>query len=119
MAVGLGLLIVLNGLFCNLVWSWLKNGDENEDLGGFEDAFGTLNRLEGQLTLALEKMDEAISEIEPPTIAESLTGMAHIWMQQRMMQQFSTDAMIKGPAGAEAAQWPDVEPQKDEPDAAR
>lgn len=86
----------------------VKAFKHSEDLGPL------LEKIEGKLQLALEKIEDAVDEIEPPTVAEHLAGMASMWMQSRMMEkmQLQPDGQLNEPEHVRVDSWPDAEPPK-------
>ena len=119
--VGSGMLEVLLGsMMCVLLLIegyllyLVKGFDESPDLGP------VLERMEGKLQLTLEKIDTAIDEIEPPTVAEHLAGMASMWMQGRMMEkmQLQPEGQLNEPEHVREETWPaDVSEQPVEKEA--
>jgi hypothetical protein len=89
------------------------------DLGSLEHLDGTLFNIEGKLTLALEKIDDAIEEIHPPTIAESLAQVGSMWMQSKLMDKMQLqpdfNTQLNEPAEGPPEVWPAAEPQNAEP----
>jgi hypothetical protein len=90
----------------------VKNFEQPEELGPL------LERIEGKLQLALEKIEEAVDELEPPTVGEHLASMASMWMQGRMMDkmQLQPEPQLNEPEHVRVDPWPDAEPPKS-PDA--
>jgi hypothetical protein len=90
----------------------VKNFEQPEDLGPL------LERIEGKLQLALEKIEDAVDELEPPTVAEHIAGMASMWMQGRMMEkmQLQPEPQLNEPEHVRVESWPDAEQPKS-PDA--
>ena len=113
--VGSGMLeVMLGSMMCVLLLIegyllyLVKGFDESPDLGP------VLERMEGKLQLTLEKIDTAIDEIEPPTVAEHLAGMASMWMQGRMMEkmQLQPEPQLNEPVHVREDSWPAEEPPK-------
>jgi len=79
----------------------VKNFEQNEDLGPL------LERIEGKLQLALEKIEEAVDELEPPTVGEHLASMASMWMQGRMMDkmQLQPEPQLNEPEHVRVDTW--------------
>jgi len=79
----------------------VKGFEEKEDLGPL------LERIEGKLQLTLERIEEAVDEIEPPTVAEHLAGMASMWMQGRMMDkmQLQPEPQLNEPEHVRVDSW--------------
>jgi len=90
----------------------VKAFKHSEDLGPL------LERIEGKLQLALEKIEDAVDEIEPPTVAESLAQCASMFFQGRMMDKMgiAAEPQLNEPVHVREDSWPDVEPPKS-PDA--
>jgi hypothetical protein len=84
----------------------VRGFEHSEDMGPY------LERIEGKLQLTFERIEEAVDEIEPPTVAEHLAGMASMWMQGRMMDkmQLQPDGQLNEPAHVRAEPWPEEEP---------
>jgi len=81
----------------------VKNFEHSEDIGPH------LERIEGKLQLTLEKIEEAVDEIEPPTVAEHIAGMASMWMQGRMMEkmQLQPEPQLNEPEHVRVESWQD------------
>jgi hypothetical protein len=86
----------------------VKNFEQNDDLGPL------LERIEGKLVLTLEAIDEAVAEIEPPTVAESLAQVASMYFQGRMMDKMgiAADPQLHNTDPAPPEVWPVAEPPK-------
>jgi len=76
-----------------------------------------IEMMEGKLALILDKVDEAIDEIEPPTIAEHLASIGRTWFENKMMRDQAElfSGTFIGPQPPEVESWPDVEPAQSEP----
>tara|TARA_R110000751_G_scaffold225133_1_gene327073 strand:+ start:564 stop:911 length:348 start_codon:yes stop_codon:yes gene_type:complete len=100
--------LVIEGYLLYLV----KGFEDSEDLGPL------LERIEGKLVLTLEAIDEAVAEIEPPTVAESLAQVASMYFQGRMMDKMgiAADPQLHNVEPAPPEVWPAEEPPKS-PDA--
>jgi len=81
---------------------------------GSEDMGPLLERIEGKLQLALEKIEDAVDEIEPPTVAESLAQCASMFFQGRMMDKMGivADPQLHNAEPVPAEAWPAEEPPK-------
>jgi len=79
----------------------VKNFEQPEELGPL------LERIEGKLQLALEKIEEAVDELEPPTVGEHLASMASMWMQGRMMDkmQLQPEPQLNEPEHVRVDSW--------------
>ena len=91
---------------------YLVKGFEGEE----KDLGPLLEKIEGKLQLTLEKIDAAVDEIEPPTVAEHLAGIANMWMQQRMMEKMQSvpgfEGQLNEPEHVRSETWPAEEPPK-------
>jgi len=92
--------------------AWLI-GHIRYDSKVFEGLDGTLFNIEGKLQLTLEKIETAMDEIAPPTVAEHVAGMASLWMQQRMMDKMGNIQHLNEPAAPHAEAWHAEEPLKE------
>jgi hypothetical protein len=83
----------------------VKGFEDSEDLGPY------LERIEGKLILTLEAIDEAVAEIEPPTVAESLAQVASMYFQGRMMDKMGivAEPQLNEPEHVRVETWPDAE----------
>jgi hypothetical protein len=73
-----------------------------------------LERIEGKLQLTLEKIEDAVDEIEPPTVAESLAQCASMFMQGRMMDkmQLQPEPQLNEGEHVRVDSWPADAPPK-------
>ena len=80
----------------------VKAFKHSEDLGPL------LEKIEGKLQLALEKIEDAVDEIEPPTVAESLAQCASMFFQGRMMDkmQLQPEPQLNEPVHVREDSWP-------------
>jgi hypothetical protein len=86
----------------------VKGFEDSEDLGPL------LERIEGKLVLTLEAIDEAVAEIEPPTVAESLAQVASMYFQGRMMDKMGivADPQLHNAEPVAPEAWPVEEQPK-------
>ena len=104
MTVMMCVFLVIEGYLLYLV----KGFEDSEDLGPL------LERIEGKLVLTLEAIDEAVAEIEPPTVAESLAQVASMYFQGRMMDKMgiAADPQLHNEEPVAEEVWPAEEPLK-------
>ena len=103
LAVMMCVFLLIEGYLLYLV----KGFEDTQDLGPL------LERIEGKLQLTLERIEEAVDEIAPPTVAEHVAGMASMWMQGRMMEKMQQgEPQLNEPEHVREETWPDVEPPK-------
>jgi hypothetical protein len=75
--------------------------------------FEKINLIEGKLTLVLERVEEAVDEIEPPSVAEHITGAFSMWFQNKMLrQQMELGRNLIDSADPTPATWPDASEQE-------
>lgn len=90
---------------------------ESRSGNGLKPIFEKIELIEGKLTLVLERVEEAVDEIEPPSVAEHITGAFSMWFQNKMLrQQMELGRNLIDPTDPTPATWPDVgEPELAEP----
>jgi len=104
LAVTMCVFLLIEGYLLYLV----KGFEGSEDMGPL------LERIEGKLQLALEKIEDAVDEIEPPTVAESLAQCASMFFQGRMMEKMgiAAEPQLNEPEHVRVDSWPAEEPPK-------
>ena len=112
------ILAALSGLvFGYGVTIWVGQSSIQQDFSPVTDLRDRIDMIEGKLTLVLDRIEEAMNEIEPPSVAEHITGAFSAWFQNKMLrdQVDMMGATILEPPHQQTESWPDAEPAQSEP----
>lgn len=76
-----------------------------------QDFSAQIATIEGKLTMVLERIEEAMEEIEPPSVAEHITGAFSAWFQNKMLrdQVGMMGGTILEPLQQHVESWPAAE----------
>ena len=113
------LLAALSGLvFGYGVTIWVRGATLQQDFSPVTDLGERIDMIEGKLTLVLDRIEEAMDEIEPPSVAEHITGAFSAWFQNKMLrdQVGILGGTILEPPQPQGDSWPDVEPVQSAPE---
>jgi len=94
------------GIVCGYVAGFMFR--ESRSMNGLEPIFEKIDMIEGKLTLVLERVEEAVEEIEPPSVAEHITGAFSMWFQNKMLrQQMELGRNLIDSAEPTSVTWPE------------
>jgi hypothetical protein len=100
------------------VYLWIERKGHQAENIPVDEIVERIDMIEGKLTLVLERIEDAMNEIEPPSVAEHITGAFSAWFQNKMLrdQVDMMGATILEPPHQQSESWPDVEPAENAPD---
>ncbi len=103
------MLEVILGVCLGIVCGYLGGfwSTRSAEGGSLKPIFEKIDLIEGKLTLVLERVEEAVDEIEPPSVAEHITGAFSMWFQNKMLrQQMELGRNLIDSADPTPATWP-------------